>query len=78
MAYLPEFKYDIFISYAHLDQGADEWVSRFHLRLEAELKRLAGGKLNVWRDPQLERNQLFDQTIKTAVEDAGLLLALNS
>src|SRR5262245_58916317 len=78
MAYLSGFKHDIFISYAHIDQGADEWVSRFHSRLEAELKRLAGRELNVWRDLQLERNQLFDQTIKTAVEGAGLLLALNS
>lgn len=79
MSYLPEFENDIFISYAHLDQGADEWVSRFHSRLEAELKRLAGSKgLNIWRDLQLERNQVFDQTIKTAVESAGLLLALNS
>jgi TIR domain-containing protein len=78
MAYLSGFKHDIFISYAHLDQGADEWVSRFHSRMEAELKRLTGRDLNIWRDLQLERNQLFDQTIKAAVEGAGLLLALNS
>lgn len=78
MAYLPGFEHDLFISYAHLDQGADEWVSRFHARLEAELKRLAGRELKIWRDLNLERNQLFDQTIKTAVEKAGLLLGLNS
>lgn len=78
MAYLPGFEYDVLISYAHLDQGADEWVSRFHVRLEAELKRLAGRELKIWRDLQLERNQLFDLTIKTAIEQAGLLLGLNS
>ncbi len=78
MAYLPGFEHDIFISYAHIDQGADDWVSRFHSRLEAELRRLAGKKLSIWRDLKLERNQLFDQTIRTAVDKAGLLLALNS
>lgn len=78
MAYLPNFENDIFISYAHLNEGADKWVSRFHARLEAELKQLAGKDLKLWRDLKLERNQLFDQTIKTAVEGAGLFLALNS
>ncbi|MFN8003294.1 MAG: toll/interleukin-1 receptor domain-containing protein [Acidobacteriota bacterium] len=79
MAYLPGFEHDILISYAHLDEnGEDQWVSRFHRRLEAELKRLAGRDLTIWRDLRLDKNQLFDQTIKTAVERAGLFLALNS
>lgn len=78
MAYLPGFEHDILISYAHLDEGADSWVSQFHVRLEAELKRLAGRDLTIWRDQRLEGGQLFDQTIKTAIERAGLLLSLNS
>lgn len=79
MAYLPGFEHDILISYAHLDEnGEDQWVSRFHRRFEGELKRLAGRDLTLWRDLRLDRNQLFDQTIQTAVERAGLFLALNS
>ena len=77
MAYLPGFEHDIFISYAHLNEGADRWVSLFHERLEAQLRQFAGG-LSVWRDRQLRRDELFDQTIKAAVEGSGLFLALNS
>jgi hypothetical protein len=78
MTYLPGFEHDIFISYAHRNEGADRLVSRFHERLESELGQLAKD-LNVWRDKRkLDGNQLFDQTIRTALERAGLLLALNS
>ncbi len=78
MAFVPGYENDVFISYSHLNQGADQWVSRFHDRLEANLKALAGKDLKIWRDRKLERNQLFDQTIQSAVEGAALLLALNS
>jgi TIR domain-containing protein len=78
MAYLPGFENDIFISYSHLNEEADKWVSKFHTRLEAELRPVAGKDLQIWRDPRLKGNQLFDQTIKTAIDSAGLLLALNS
>jgi TIR domain len=78
MAYLPGFENDIFISYSHLNEDADRWVSKFHNRLEAELRPLAGKDLKIWRDPRLNGNQLFDKTINTAIESTGLLLALNS
>ncbi|HEU0185340.1 MAG TPA: toll/interleukin-1 receptor domain-containing protein [Blastocatellia bacterium] len=78
MAYLPGFENDIFISYSHLDQRADKWVSKFHDRLEAELKPYTSKDLKIWRDPRLDGNQLFDQTIKTAIDSTGMLLALNS
>ena len=83
MAYVPGFGHDIFISYSHLnnpqgDDGGEGWVSRFHRRLEAELRQVAGKELGVWRDLNLERNQLFDQTIKQAVESSALFLAINS
>ncbi len=78
MAYLPGFKHDIFISYAHRNEGGDRWVSRFYERLNEELGQLAGN-LSVWRDTRgLDGNQVFDETIKTALENTGLLLALNS
>ena len=45
MAYIPGFEYDIFISYPHVDDLADNasseeqlgWVTQFHRRLEVEL-----------------------------------------
>ena len=84
MAYLAEFENDLFISYARLnnqpgDDGAEGWVSRFHARLESELSQLTGRNLKIWRDTaDLERNQLFDVTIKRAVEGAALLVVINS
>jgi hypothetical protein len=77
-AYLPGFQHDLFISYSHRNEGEDKWVSRFHARLEAELGQLAKD-LKIWRDiRRLEGNQLFDETIKTAIEGIGVLVALNS
>jgi len=83
MAYVPRFEHDIFISYSHLNNykkgsGEEGWVSRFHRCLEDELKELIGKELKIWRDPRLEGNQLFDQTIKQAVESSALFLAINS
>lgn len=79
MAYLPEFKTDVFISYARLNEGADKWVSQFHDRLEAQLKQLAGRELKIWRDlEQLQRDHLVSQTIKSELEASGLFLALHS
>ncbi len=83
MAFVPGFEHDIFISYAHLndpvgEDGAARWVTRFHARLEAALRQLAGKPLVIWRDLNLERNQEFDKTIKTAVESSALFLTVNS
>jgi hypothetical protein len=83
MAYLPGFDHDIFISYSHLNNppsasGTEGWVTRFHNALDAELRQLTGRALQVWRDPRVTGNQLFDRTIQQAVESAGVFLALNS
>lgn len=79
MAFLPGFTNDLFISYAHLNEGADKWVSRFQDRLEAQLKQLAGRELKIWRDlEQLPRDHLVNQTIKAELEASGLFLALHS
>src|SRR5262249_37426964 len=82
MAFVPGFKHDIFISYAHLNNqpmdGVEGWVSHFHARLDTELRQHAGKTLTIWRDLALERNQLFDQTIKEAVDNSALFLTINS
>jgi hypothetical protein len=82
MAFVPGFKHDIFISYAYLNDrpmdGADGWVTRFHARLDAELRQHAGKELSIWRDLELWRNQLFDQTIKGAIDNAAIFLTINS
>jgi hypothetical protein len=84
MAYLPSFEYDIFISYAHVDnatrKGLKGWVAQFHeelaLRLDKRLGRI--GEAKVWWDDRLGGSYVFDQTIKRAVSRAAIFLAMTS
>jgi hypothetical protein len=85
MAYLPGFDYDIFISYAHVDnETADKdepgWVAQFRERLEVQLSKRVGrmGAVKIWQDPSLEGSQLFDQTIRDGINRSALFLALTS
>jgi hypothetical protein len=85
MAYVPGFDYDIFISYAHVnDQAADArregWVAQFQRHLEMQLSTLVGRKdlVKVWRDPVLDGNQLFDSTIKDRINRSAIFLSLFS
>lgn len=83
MGYLPDFKYDIFISYTHLDNSAPEgdkgWVELFHDWLYSTLlRRLGRTKLNIWRDIKLHGNTLFNERIPEVVKSSALFLALNS
>lgn len=84
MAYIPGFEYDIFISYASVDnlaqRGKPRWVEQFHKELEIALAKLTGrmGLVKIWRDKRLEGNQLFDETIQSAIEKSALFLALTS
>src|SRR5258706_5828560 len=64
MAYLPSFEYDIFISYAHVDNlvprgGGRGWVDRFQEELELELSRRLGrvGAAKIWWDNSLDGSQ---------------------
>jgi len=85
MSYISGFDYDIFISYAHVDNAtADEgetgWVTAFREHLDVQLSKRVGriGAVKVWQDPKLEGGQLFDQTIKNSIDRAALFLALTS
>ena len=85
MGYLPGFDYDIFISYAHVDnETADKdepgWVSLFREHLEVQLSKRVGriGAVKIWQDPSLEGSQLFDQTIQDGINRAAIFLALTS
>ncbi|HEX8183915.1 MAG TPA: toll/interleukin-1 receptor domain-containing protein, partial [Blastocatellia bacterium] len=85
MGYLPGFDYDIFISYAHVDnETADKdepgWVSLFREHLEVQLSKRIGriGAVKIWQDPSLEGSHLFDQTIQDGINRSALFLALTS
>ncbi|HZF08197.1 MAG TPA: hypothetical protein VFE33_05340 [Thermoanaerobaculia bacterium] len=62
------FENDIFISYAHLDdesilEGQKGWVSSFHRVLEIRVGQLLGEKPRIWRDPKLQGNDYFADTL---------------
>ncbi|HEX6495551.1 MAG TPA: hypothetical protein VF018_08715, partial [Acidobacteriaceae bacterium] len=58
------FEYDVFISYAHLDnqellEGQKGWVANFHRALEIRVGQYLGAQPSIWRDPKLQGNDVF-------------------
>jgi hypothetical protein len=85
MAFLSNYQYDIFISYARVDNqvvpGEKEgWISRFESYLKIELSRRVGRMdlVKIWRDPELVSNQFFDEAIQQTINNSALFLALTS
>ena len=85
MGYLQGFDYDIFISYAHVDnqtayENEQGWVTQFREHLEVQLSKRVGrvGAVKIWQDPSLEGSQLFDQTIRDGINRSAIFLALTS
>jgi len=85
MAYLSGFEYDIFISYAHVnnqrvEEDEDGWVGQFQKHLDVQLSQLVGrmGVIKIWWDPSLDGNQLFNRTIQERVNRSAVFLALTS
>lgn len=62
------FESDLLISYAHIDdqsllEGQPGWVSTLHRILEIRVAQLLGEKPRIWRDPKLQGNDYFSDTI---------------
>ncbi len=79
MAFVPGVDYDVFISYAHVD-NQEGWVDEFHRQLELTLSQRVGrmGVAEIWRDEALDGSQLFDRAIRTRIEGSAVFLALCS
>ena len=83
MAQIPEFEYDIFISYSHDDdivpQGRKGWVTEFHEYLSNWLikKRHLKG-LKIWIDDELNGNTVFDRAIEDRISRSALFFVLHS
>ena len=84
MSYVSIFKYDIFISYARVDNDTAAetelgWVDLFHNNLEVTLNKAIGKKsIKIWRDKEISGNQVFDDTIQTAVNNSAVFIAITS
>jgi hypothetical protein len=86
-AYVPGFEYDIFISYAHLNNESPKtkekgwgWVDSFHYNLEYYLALKFGRyrKIKIWYDGKLDGTQLFDDVISQKIRSSALFLSLAS
>lgn len=62
-ALLPEFEYDIFISYRHNDNLFDGWVTEFVARLQEELAATIKERLSIY----------FDKNIGDGLSDTALV-----
>lgn len=83
MCPIPEFDDDIFISYAHVDnqplaEGLEGWVETLHGRLGIRLAQLLGEEVKIWRDPKLQGNDYFADTLVVRVSKIAVLVSVLS
>ena len=86
MAYIPGYTYDIFISYAHLDNlkmyGQQlGWIELFYQSLNLKLAQRIGkmDAVKIWWDSKrLDGSILFDGSIEKGVKDSALFISLIS
>ena len=65
----PYFEYDLFISYAHIDNQhypdvPKGWIDYLHERLEVSLSKRLGRTPKIWPDRKLRGNEVFNDEIK--------------
>jgi len=80
---MASFDHDFFISYAHLDdqsliEGEPGWVARLHRLLEIRVGQLLGEKPRIWRDPKLQGNDYFADTLLEGMPKVGALVSVLS
>src|SRR5581483_1846846 len=77
------FEGDAFISYAHLDnleliEGRRGWVSNLHRALEVRVGQLLGKPPHIWRDPKLQGNDVFAETLTERLQRVAALVSVVS
>ena len=77
------FDADAFISYAHLDnqelvEGRKGWVANLHRALEIRVGQLLGKQPEIWRDPKLQGNDVFANTLVDRLKRVAVLVAVVS
>jgi hypothetical protein len=77
-AFVPGYEWDVFISYAHIDNRASRWVQSLEDVLRNRLAELAGTDVAVWRDPKLDGNDYFDSLISQRVTSSAVFVAVVS
>jgi hypothetical protein len=77
------FESDAFISYAHLDnveliEGQKGWVTNLHRALEVRVAQLLGKQPHIWRDPKLQGNDHFAETLVEKLRRVAVLITVVS
>jgi hypothetical protein len=77
------FEEEAFISYAHLDdqsliEGKQGWVSNFHRVLQIRVGQFLGKEPHIWRDPKLQGNDFFADTLVERLRKVAALVAVLS
>jgi hypothetical protein len=86
MAYIKDYEYDIFISYAHVDNiafpgQADGWIEQFYKNLNLMLAKRFGrlDMVKIWWDnKKLDGSKLFDHSIEEGIKKSAIMICLNS
>jgi hypothetical protein len=77
------FEHDFLISYAHIDDqalvdGQTGWVSQLHRLLEIRVGQLMGQTPKIWRDPKLQGNDFFADTIMERLPKIAAIVSVFS
>lgn len=77
------YDHDFLISYAHIDNlalvdGEQGWVSTLHRLLEIRVGQLRGEVPKIWRDPKLQGNDYFADTILERLPKTAALVSVVS
>src|SRR6185436_19533387 len=85
MGYLAAYEYDIFISYAHVDnqpltEGQEGWVEQFYRSFKLTIAEQFGldDLVSIWRDRRLPGNEVFKPSIIEACRRSGILICITS
>ena len=77
------FDCDAFISYSHIDnvglvEGSKGWITNLHRALEIRVGQLLGEKPEIWRDPKLTGNDVFENTLVEQLKRVAVLVTIVS
>ena len=83
MAYVTGFDYDIFISYAHVNNPelSGHWVDRFEQWLQHSMDSFHGrpGAVRIWRDTRdMGAGRILDATIDRGLRNSAVMVTLLS
>ncbi|MBK6544564.1 MAG: toll/interleukin-1 receptor domain-containing protein [Saprospiraceae bacterium] len=86
MALIPGYEFDIFISYAHIDNAkfpgqTDGWIELFYKNLDLMLAKRFGrmDKIKFWWDnKKLDGSVMFNQSIESSIHKSAIMICLYS